>query len=116
MLYSIIYVNELQGFYKIDLKMSLLKGENLKVEWLNWVIIREQYWDSSSSSFILMTSNLNSPVLFAFLLMLMHITYKYIMSDSIILQDVFRLQKWENTWQRAFNVNKCKLLCITYRK
>ena len=26
------------------------------------------------------------------------------------------LQKWANTWQMAFNVNKCKLLRITYPK
>ena len=26
------------------------------------------------------------------------------------------LQEWANTWQMAFNVNKCKLLCVTYRK
>ena len=112
MVNSIIYVNELQGFYKIDLK-RLLMGENLKVKWLNWVFLRAQHWVKSSSSFILMTSNLNSQVLLAFLLMLVHFIYKYNMSDSIILQDVFKLQKWENTWQMASNVNKCKLLCIT---
>ena len=26
------------------------------------------------------------------------------------------LQKWANTWQIAFNVNKCKLLCVTFCK
>ena len=26
------------------------------------------------------------------------------------------LLKWTNTWQLVCNVNKCKLLCITYRK
>ena len=37
--------------------------------------------------------------------------------DSLSLQeDIFKLQKWANTWQMAFNVNKCKLLRITYRK
>ena len=113
MAYSIIYINELQGFYKIDLKRLLLTGENLKVEWLNLVFLRAQYWVESSSSFILMTSNLNSPVLLAFLLMLVHFIYKYNMSDSIILQEIFNLQKWENTWQMALNVNKCKLLRIT---
>ena len=41
----------------------------------------------------------------------------YSESDSISLQeDIFKLQKWANTWQMAFNVNKCKLLCITYHK
>ena len=38
-------------------------------------------------------------------------------SDSLTLQkDIFKFQKWANTWQMAFNVNKCKLICITYRK
>ena len=37
--------------------------------------------------------------------------------DSHSLQeDICKLQKWANTWQMAFNVNKCKLLRITYRK
>ena len=37
--------------------------------------------------------------------------------DSLSLQeDIFKLQKWVNTWQMVFNVNKCKLLRITYRK
>ena len=41
----------------------------------------------------------------------------YSESDSISLQeDIFKLQKWASTWQMAFNVDKCKLLCITYRK
>ena len=41
----------------------------------------------------------------------------YSESDSLSLQeDIFKLQKWANTWQTAFNVNRCKLLCITYRK
>ena len=41
----------------------------------------------------------------------------YSKSDSLTLQeDIFKLQKLANTWQMAFNVNKCKLLCITYRK
>ena len=41
----------------------------------------------------------------------------YSESDSIFLQeDIFKLQKWASTWQMAFNLNKCKLLCITYRK
>ena len=41
----------------------------------------------------------------------------YSESDSLSLQeDIFKLQKWASTWQMAFNVNKCKLLCITYRK
>ena len=41
----------------------------------------------------------------------------YSESDSLSLQeDIFKLYKWANTWQMAFNVNKCKLLCITYRK
>ena len=41
----------------------------------------------------------------------------YSESDSLSLQeDIFKLQKWANTWQMAFNVNKCKLLRITYRK
>ena len=31
-------------------------------------------------------------------------------------EDIFKLQKLANTWQMAFNVNKCKLLTITYRK
>ena len=37
--------------------------------------------------------------------------------DSITSQeDILKLQKWANTWQMAINVNKCKLLGITYRK
>ena len=37
--------------------------------------------------------------------------------DSLSLhEDIFKLQKWASTWQMAFNVNKCKLLHITYRK
>ena len=41
----------------------------------------------------------------------------YSESDSISLQeDIFKLQKWANTWQMAFNPKKCKLLSITYRK
>ena len=41
----------------------------------------------------------------------------YSESDSLSLQeDIFKLQKWVNTWQMAFNVNKCKLLNITYCK
>ena len=41
----------------------------------------------------------------------------YSQSDSLSLQeDIFKLQKWANTWQMAFNVNKCKLLHIIYRK
>ena len=39
----------------------------------------------------------------------------YSESDSLSIQeDIFKLQKWANIWQVAFNVNKCKLLCITY--
>ena len=41
----------------------------------------------------------------------------YSESDSLSLhEDIFKFQKWANTWQMTFNVNKCKLLCITYRK
>ena len=41
----------------------------------------------------------------------------YSESDSLSLQeDIFKLQKWSNTWQMAFNVYKCRLLCITYCK
>ena len=41
----------------------------------------------------------------------------YSESDSLSLQeDIFKLQKWANTWQMAFNVNKCKLLRSTHRK
>ena len=41
----------------------------------------------------------------------------YSESDSLSLQeDIFKLQKLANTWQMTFNVIKCKLLCITYRK
>ena len=41
----------------------------------------------------------------------------YSESDSLSLQeDIFKLKKWANTWQMAFNVNKCKQLRITYRK
>ena len=41
----------------------------------------------------------------------------YSESDSLSLQeDIFKLQKWANTWQMVFNVNKCKLLCITFWK
>ena len=41
----------------------------------------------------------------------------YSESDSLSLQeDIFKLQKWVNTWQMACNVNKWKLLCITNRK
>ena len=37
--------------------------------------------------------------------------------DSLLLQeDIFKLQKWANTWKMAFNVNKCKQLYITYHK
>ena len=36
---------------------------------------------------------------------------------AVLLQeDLFKLQKWAITWQMAFNVKKCKLLRITYRK
>ena len=41
----------------------------------------------------------------------------YSESDSLSLQeDILKLQKWANTWQMVFNVNKCKLLCIIYCK
>ena len=41
----------------------------------------------------------------------------YSESDCLSLQeDIFKLQKWASTWQMAFNVDKCKLLRITYRK
>ena len=41
----------------------------------------------------------------------------YSESDTLSLQeDIFKLHKWANTWQLAFSVNKCKLLCVTYRK
>ena len=41
----------------------------------------------------------------------------YTECDSHSLQEeIFKLQKWANTWQMAFNVNKYKLLRITYRK
>ena len=41
----------------------------------------------------------------------------YSESDSLSLQeDIFKFRKWASTWQMAFNVNKCRLLCITYRK
>ena len=41
----------------------------------------------------------------------------YSESDSLFLQeDIFKLKKWANAWQMACNVNKCKLLRITYRK
>ena len=41
----------------------------------------------------------------------------YSESDSLSLQeDIFKLQKWANTLQIAFNVNNCKLLRINYRK
>ena len=41
----------------------------------------------------------------------------YSESDSLSLQeDIFKLQKWANTWQMAFNVKKCKLLRNAYRK
>ena len=41
----------------------------------------------------------------------------YSESDSLSLQeDIFKFQKWSNTWRMAFNVSKCKLLRITYRK
>ena len=37
--------------------------------------------------------------------------------DSLISQeDVYELQKWSYTSQMVFNVKKCKLLRITYRK
>ena len=62
-----------------------------------------------------MTFKLNSPVLFADDTALYR--PKYSESDSPSLQeDIFNLQKWANTWQMAFNVTKCKLLCITNRK
>ena len=32
----------------------------------------------------------------------------YFVSDSLTYQeDVFKFQKWANTWQMSFNVNKC---------
>ena len=41
----------------------------------------------------------------------------YSESDSISLhEDIFKLQKCANTWQMAFNINKCRLLGITYHK
>ena len=41
----------------------------------------------------------------------------YSESYSLTLhEDIFKLQKWANKWQMAFNVDKCKLLCITYCK
>ena len=46
-----------------------------------------------------------------------HYRRTYSESDSFSLQeDIFKLQKWANTWQMAFNVNKCKQHRITYRK
>ena len=36
--------------------------------------------------------------------------------DSHISQDIFKLLQWGNMWQMAIDVNKCKLLLITYRK
>ena len=61
-----------------------------------------------------MTLNLKSPV-FADDSALYRPIYSE--RDSLSLQEnIFKLQKWANTWQMAFNVNKCKLLCITYRK
>ena len=34
---------------------------------------------------------------------------------SLTLQeDIYKLLKWESTWQMTFNINKCKLLCIAY--
>ena len=65
-----------------------------------------------------MTLNLKSPVLFAFFADDSTI-YRPIYSESNSLssqEDIFKLQKWANTWQMAFNVNKCKLLQITYCK
>ena len=38
------------------------------------------------------------------------------MQNSSQIIDIFKFQKWANIWQMAFNVNKCKLLRITYRK
>ena len=39
------------------------------------------------------------------------------LKDAVLLQeDLFKLQNWAITWQMAFNVSKCKLLRITYRK
>ena len=83
-------------------------GQNQNVEWLNRVYLRAQYY---SFSFILMTLNLKSPVIFAD----DGAIYRPICSesDSLSLQeDKFKLQKWANTWQITFNVNKCKLLRI----
>ena len=38
----------------------------------------------------------------------------HFVSDSLTYQeDVFKFQKWANTWQMSFNVNKCKLQGIT---
>ena len=45
--------------------------------------------------------------------------YRPIYSESVsvsLQEDVFKLQKWANAWKIAFNVNKCKLICIIYRK
>ena len=45
--------------------------------------------------------------------------YKPIYSESDSLKshkDIFKLQMWAKAWIMAFNVNKCKLLCITYYK
>ena len=37
--------------------------------------------------------------------------------DSKILQkDLFNFQKWANNWQMVFNIEKCKVLRISYRK
>ena len=41
----------------------------------------------------------------------------YSESDFLTQQEyIFKLQKRANTWQMTFNVNKCKLHSITYRK
>ena len=61
--------------------------QNMNIEWLNMVYLRAQYWVHSSSSFILITLILNhkSPVLLAFLLMIVPFTDQYILKVASLL-------------------------------
>ena len=54
-------------------------GQNVKAEWLNHVYKSVQYFNNYSCSIILMTVNLNSPVIFTFMLRKVPYTDQYVM-------------------------------------